>query len=84
MQARTVSKTIKRRYGFDVKLVKAYNCWCFEGDVADKFKDKTVRVYRLNQLSLEQWLFMFEGKLRQNEIPYKEFGKRTWINNPDN
>jgi hypothetical protein len=58
-----VNKELKKQ-GYDTKLVKGEGYFYFVGKEAWDFKCQSVYVFRLNDLSLEQWVKEYEERLK--------------------
>ncbi len=65
LQLRTVNKAL-RAEGINLELVAGEGYFYFIGEGAEHAKQTSVMVYRLNDLSLEQWLV--EARALQAEI----------------
>jgi hypothetical protein len=59
-----VNKELKKQ-GYDTKLVKGEGYFYFVGKEAWDFKCQSVYVFRLNDLSLEQWVKEYEERLKE-------------------
>lgn len=59
LHLKTVNNEITKR-GIDAKLVKGNGYYYFIGPAVDGAFSTSVCVYRLNQLPLEQWLFILD------------------------
>lgn len=60
----TLRKVNKELAPFGVELVKGDGYFYFEGEVVDNKSYTSVYVFRLNQLTLEQWLEEFQNILK--------------------
>ncbi len=65
LQLRTINKALAARGHANVELVKGDGYFYFIGEDADQFYTSSVYVYRLNQLTLEQWINDYETKLAE-------------------
>lgn len=68
MNKNTIIKAIKNKHGATangVGLYRGSGYWYFSGGIADYFKDQGVYTNNLNSLSLDDWIYEFEGKLEE-------------------
>ncbi len=63
---KAVNKAMVAR-GYSDELVKGDGYFYFIGEKADQFYSSSVYVYRLNQLTLEQWLDDYARMLAEYE-----------------
>jgi hypothetical protein len=61
----TVNKALAARGHANVELVRGDGYFYFIGEDADQFYTSSVYVYRLNQLTLDQWIADYEDKLSE-------------------
>lgn len=73
MQLRTVNKVIANR-GIDAELVHGEGYFYFVGDAVEHAETASVMVFRLNDLTLEQWMEELDSIVTEsNKLkPYKE------------
>jgi hypothetical protein len=57
---RTINKALSSK-GYSDKIFAGEGYFYFSGDTASKFPQSSVYVYRLNDLSLEQWVAAYES-----------------------
>lgn len=71
LTSKAIERAIKEKFGYDVILVRGDGYfWFTEEDDShrmDMWESTSVMVYRLNQLTLDQWLVEFEYLLKHNE-----------------
>jgi hypothetical protein len=60
-----VNKELKKQ-GYDTTLVKGEGYFYFVGKEAWNFSCQSVYVFRLNELTLEEWIKEYEKKLKGN------------------
>lgn len=57
---RTINKALRSK-GYSDEIFAGKGYWYFAGDTVAKFRQSSVCVYRLNDLTLEQWIEAYEN-----------------------